>query len=394
MKSLLSFRFVRELFIRLYPFDSEIKSSLLYEKFLFAVRFIGGNVRICNYLTFNWASSLVIGNDVTIKGGGRIDATAGLMIGDRTTISKNVNIGTTVKSEEIISYNPIVIGPGNVITNHIAPGTILPSVVDIENLIDLRTPIVFIVSTGRSGSKAISDFLNKQSSIDCYHDAFPHLNTWSCDLLYGRSSLSEIEEKLRALFCAFSARGISHFGLSDQKVAPFIPLLDKIFPNCRFVWLLRHPKSFVASSYPRGWFFNSEFGYSPNPNEYFPKEVVPSKFYADHRINGALCGEYSEDDWREMTAFERNCWYWKFWNDMIFRHLKDLSHKVIKIQLDQLNNRKEELCSFLEVTITDRSVGISNQAKYNKIERSQWTEEMVQHYNKHCAEGIKRWIDA
>jgi len=379
---------IDELIIRLIPVDLGIRRNALEKKYLSNAAIRGENVVLKNNLKITRRTALVLGEDIEIGGKNTIDATAGLMIGDNCKIDKGIQIDT--KSNDL--YDPIIVGAGNHITSDISPGAIINSKVPVEGLSNFEGQLVFILSTGRSGSKAISKLLDQHEDAEFYHDAFAHLNTWSCEYLYDAKNKEQIKEKLDALYNSMSLGQKKVFGQSDQKLAPLVPLLTELFPNAKFLWLIRDPHDFINSAYARGWFDNSEFGFAQNKKEFLKKKVVPSDFDAAHRCNGAKIGIFSIDEWKVMTAFERICWYWSYWNTLIEEHLEQIeSDRSIKIKLSELETKTVEILDFLNLKNKSLSTKKVNEAYYKKPDISQWTEEMKSIFKKHCRDQKQRW---
>jgi hypothetical protein len=82
-------------------------------------------------------------------------------------------------------------------------------------------------------------------------------------------------------------------------------LLSEILPQAGFIWLIRDGRAVVASTVGRGWFDDHEL-------EGVPPEKYMKRQWKTHRLNGALCGALSGEEWRQMSVFERNCWYWAY----------------------------------------------------------------------------------
>jgi len=385
-------KIITEIIIRFAPSRNLLKKKLLYNKYLKVVRFKGENILLERDTEIIRSKGLVLGKNIIIRGRGIIDATAGIMIGNNCSINKRVDI-KTVGSTSPKVYDPVVIGAGNKVDRNITPGEIWPNKIECKGLSNYPGQIVFVLSTGRSGSKAIAQLLNQHSAAECYHDSFPHLNTWSCDFLYGRAREEAIAKKIHALYNAANIGRTLVHGQSDQKLAPLVPILAKLFPTAKFIWLIRTADSFLSSSYPRGWFDNSEFGYAPNKEEFFTKEVTPSPFDAAHRTNGFLANEIEEDKWRQMTAFERNCWYWTYWNNLIERELSKLTEdRSMTIRLNELESNKKAMLDFLGLDGTEIKTEKINKANYKKVLRKDWTDEMEAIYKQHCEAGMKKWF--
>lgn len=373
--------------------NSSLRKKILYDKYIKNLQVHGKNCVIENSMLIKRNIALNLGDNVKIMGGGKFDAQAGIMLGDDVNIEEDVELLTTEKSlDGSIIYDPIIIDRGTTIKNKkkIFPGTIISDRLE-GGLLNYNGQIVFIVSTGRSGSKTIANMLNTEQS-ECLHDAFAHINVWSCDRLYKRRTDKDIIDRLKVLYSSANLYKKSIHGQSDQKLGGIIPFLNKIFPEAKFIWLLRGASSFINSAYPRGWFYNREFGYPENEDEFFIARSRPSKLHAAHRPNGNLLGCFSKNEWRTMTAFERNCWYWTYWNELIERDLKNLpSNKWIQIKLEELSERTEMISNFIGLNCDINKVEVTNQAYYKKISKNDWNSEMNEIYNYHCNRAMIKW---
>lgn len=376
------FNYFGNLIINYWPFESRIKSYLLFKKYILKIRIKGSEIHIDNDLIIDRPLGVIMGNNIVFKGNNTLKSMAGIVIGDDVVFEKNVN----VLSQDEFKYGPVVIGSGNVISSNIGLNTFLPNKSNKSGLFGITKPVVFVVSTGRSGSKAIASLLSQNPEIDFWHDPYPHLNVWANELLYNYESKEVMKNKLTCLFSAFDFRNGITYGISDQKISPFIGILHELFPNAKFIWLIRKADDFVNSSYPRGWFDNSEFGFPANPKEFFKKEVSPAHFVACHRTNGFLLKKVSEAKWRNMTGFERNCWYWNYWNRMIEKQLKEIPSNLWKrVKLKDLNNGIPDVQKFIGTQEFPILTNTINKAHYKKLKTEDWNTEMKELYNIHCS---------
>ena len=184
--------------------------------------------------------------------------------------------------------------------------------------------LVFVVSTGRSGSKAIASFFQQHSEVHAIHDSYLQFGRYAIDKLNNRLQSSQLRQTLLDTFDGLSYINKPNHVQSDQKLGALITELAEIFPSAKFIWLIRNLEDFVNSAYPRGWFDNSEFNYPENNKEFKKAQHKPAQYYAAYRVNGFKTGSFTEDQWRSMTAFERNCWYWQYWNRLIEKQLSKL----------------------------------------------------------------------
>ena len=388
-------RIIELVLMVLLPLKSTVRKKLLYKNYIYPLQVKGKNIKINNPLRVIRSKALVLGSDVIIHGKSTFDARAGIMIGDGAVIEKKCNLITTktINNSKTV-FDPIIIGRGKKINNHIAPGTVLSGGDTNAGLFSFSGQLCFILSTGRSGSKAIAQLINSHPDGECLHDAFSHLNIWSCDLLYNNKSSDEVKQLLMELYCAADfAHGKVH-GQSDQKLSVFVPLLHELFPNAKFIWLIRKADSFINSSYPRGWFRNVEFGYEPHAEEFLPAKSKPSLLHATHRPNGYKMGIFMEQDWKGMTAFERNCWYWTWWNQKIENDLNNIPKELwMRLNLSDLKNKTFEIQKFLGLEPIVVEAKKVNAATYKKLTSDDWLPAMKKIYEKQCVEAMDRWFN-
>ncbi len=376
---------IREICIRLPFIFPNLKKEYLKQKFLAPIRFKGSGNEIHENISVTRRNGLVLGSSVTIEGKNRLISEAGIAIGDHCTLARNVNINTISKK----GYDPVVIGASNHITNNISPGTFIAPKSPVSGLSSFKGQIVFVLSCGRSGSKAIANFLNTHTDIDFYHDSFPHIYPWSNEVLYKTEKAEIVKQKLYALYNSMDFKTGTVHGQSDQKLAPLVPILDTLFPKAKYIWLIRSAKSFVKSSYQRGWFSNSEFNLPASAEDPDIKRR-PSKFDAFHRTDGYKTGHFTEKEWSDLSSFGRNCWYWSFWNGLINDNLKAIPpHRKLKLKLEDLNSAHESLSSFLNLDLSGIKVEKVNQSRSK--DPLKWTDEMNKLLDKFTGKNMFNW---
>ena len=387
-------RIKQELAIRILPTAHKLRQKALYEKYLKDLQIIGNDCEVKNAIEIKRRKTLALGSNITLSGKGSIDAQGGVFIGSGSTIGLKVVIETENSNAEK-RFDPVLINRGTIVGDNetIKPGSIV-GVNDLtKGLLEFHGELVFIVGTGRSGTKSIAQLINNDPDSICYHDPFAQMNVWSCDKLYNRETSEAIVAKIEILYSLLDVKVDKLIGQSDQKFGALIAELSTVFPRAKFVWLIRDAVSFVNSAYPRGWFRNCEFGYEKNKMEFIPTDTRPFEAHAAHRVNGHKLGLFSEEDWKIMTAFERNCWYWSYWNEIIENQLEDVApSRKFTIRLNELNARKTELCDFLAINIGQASAKKVNAAKYDTLKREDWSEEMEIIYDKHCKNTMKKWF--
>lgn len=377
---------------------SSVHKKYVDQHYLQPARLYQGDVSFEKSVSVKYPQLVVYGKGVEVKGGGNWDARSGIIFGEGCKIGSNVNIGTQEKSGDGTHYGPVIIAPHTVVPNgkKIGPSSTFGTFA-IENLQKKYgdgAGLFFVVSTGRSGSKAIAQLLNKHTNVKCYHDSIAHINVYACDKMYQRKKAQEIKESLQKIFISLTLPDNLLHGFSDQKLSLLIPEVHEIFPKAKFIWLIRKGDSFVNAAYSRGWYYNREFGYEPNDKEMFYSEILPSAMDAAHRMNAFKMGLMSENAWKNLTAFERNCWYWNWLNEKISHDLSFLPNEQwCQIKLHELNNSVPAILDFLGLTPQHLIIDKVNSATYKKITKDEWNEDMLNKFRYFCGHNMINWFD-
>jgi hypothetical protein len=383
--------------MQLMPKGSSIHKEYIKTNYLKPSRIQQDDVEFNRAVLIEHPHLVIYGNGVEIAGGGKWDARSGIIIGEGSSIGKGVTISTREASGTGVQYGPVIIAPNTVIpSNSSLPPSSTIGDFDYSMLrkkYGQGEGLFFVVSTGRSGSKAITHLLNQHSEIQSYHDSLAHLNIYACDKKYGRKNEEEIAESIQKMFVSLSLPTQKTNGFSDQKLSLLIPEIHSIFPKAKFVWLIRKGDSFVNAAYSRGWYFNREFGYSDNEKEFFHSVVTPSAMDAAHRLNAFKLGILTEAEWKNMTAFERNCWYWTWLNSTIEEDLEKIPREQwIRAGLHELNELSETVQTFLGLEVKSLKANKVNAAGYKKVSKSSWNEEMKNIFELHCGIAMKKWF--
>lgn len=165
----------------------------------------------------------------------------------------------------------------------------------IENMYNEYTP-VFILSTGRSGSKFIASLLNQSSEIMAYHEASPALEYFSNFAYHNQSQKALLIKMIDAarmelILDAYSKEKI--FVESNQCLTFFAPAIRELFKKSKFVHIVRHPADFVRSALRKGWYINDSIW-----------EI------GRVRMN-------DEQGWETLDQVEKLSWLWQTTNQFI-----------------------------------------------------------------------------
>jgi hypothetical protein len=155
---------------------------------------------------------------------------------------------------------------------------------------------VFILSTGRSGSKFLVELLNSSPNVNAFHEPRPGLEYFS-DYAFHHG---QEEETLMRMIDAVRMESILEVFIkgkiyieSNQCMTFFAPAIARVFKKSKFVHIARHPGDFVRSAIRKGWHKNDSI-------------------WESGRVK-------SEDEtlWNEMDQVERLSWLWHTTNRFI-----------------------------------------------------------------------------
>lgn len=126
---------------------------------------------------------------------------------------------------------------------------------NIDNFYRNYNP-VFVITTGRTGSKFITSVLNYLPNIDAYHEPYPDLKLMP-DFAYNNYddvSLKKIITAGKSELILKSYLKDNIYVESNQCLSFFVYALNDLFPNSKFIHLVRKPESFVLSAYKLSWY--------------------------------------------------------------------------------------------------------------------------------------------
>lgn len=244
----------------------------------------------------------------------------------------------------------------------------------------------FIVSTGRSGTVTLAQTLSLIDGCIGVHEPAPQLIMESAEYRYG----SVDERRLREILVESRhprVRG-SVYCESNQTLSLIIPVLIDVFPQARFVWLIRNGLDQVASAYSKQWYS----GHSENHDRY--EDCPPlERTWIDGRIEGDRCGDVSREVWQSLDRFGRCCWYWSYVNRLIGADLGALASEHFNlVRLEDLEAQLPELLDWMGL----KTVLLPTPKRLNKGKRSAypwtaWTPEERASFEEWCGPLMDRF---
>lgn len=240
-----------------------------------------------------------------------------------------------------------------------------------------------MVSTGRSGSTTISRAISLIDGCDCFHEPDPALICESSSYRYGETEKEDIKKIIQETRPKNNCKKI--YCESNQKLSLIIPVLVELFPEARFLWLIRNGLDFVASAEQKRWYMReSEDGV---PYEQCSSTVQD---WIDGRIEGDRCGELNSMRWNEMSHFERCCWYWNYVNTVIEDDLEQYaSRSYARLRLEDINTDLSRVLSKIGLNhLIAPAPARHNTAVNQPYHWTDWTEKERQIFENWCGETM------
>ena len=168
----------------------------------------------------------------------------------------------------------------------------------------------FLVSTGRTGTEFLANFVNNHlDAVLALHEPKPDLLDLGIEVQRGEVSHVETRSAIlqgrEAVRRQVKQAGASYYLESNNNLVPLLDCLLGTFPESRVLFVTRHPETYVRSAFSKlhGGKY-SLFGPTDRRRRLTPSDVV---------------GDPYQEHWETMDQFERLCWMWCRYNDLIER---------------------------------------------------------------------------
>jgi hypothetical protein len=182
--------------------------------------------------------------------------------------------------------------------------------------------LFFILSTGRTGTKWMSEILSFVEGANVLHEPIPaeayaHLEAMNDDI---KAEKYVRTVKQKDIFIKISQLECVIYGEVNGNLRRHIPFLRKYFHNAKFLHLVRDGRKVVRSLLAR------------------------NTFRGNHQIFGFECPiplKELNQKWSTLNEFEKSCWAWKEENKYLRSQISDLarleditsSYKAFQLQV-------------------------------------------------------------
>jgi len=219
---------------------------------------------------------------------------------------------------------------------------------------------IFVVSSGRTGTKAIAQHLSRcYPEVFAVHEPKPswRLRMGTTKALCGRGSREELIEllvKLRRELVGRVKRGI--YVESNPYLAGFVEVLGNVFEGASVVHVVRDARTYVRSGVNFGAFAGMKRLAAEWWPDWFPKPES--------------CGDARGSKWGEMDAIEKLAWFWSLVNSHLNRGEQIYGRNYLRIKFEELfaADGLERLTDWMGLA---RSSAMIEEAKRERVNASQ-----------------------
>lgn len=228
---------------------------------------------------------------------------------------------------------------------------------------------VFIVSTGRTGTKFFAKFFHFFPSTLSLHEPAPNNLKLAIDYAQGLVSydtaVETIEKNRRVLGRSVKRLNAKLYVESNNRFFSLLKPLRKVFPDAKIVYIVRDGRDYVRSGMARWWY--TEEDRSPR----LRADMFPCDPYASQ--------------WEKMSRFEKIAWRWQKKDGLIYRDFQELDN-AIKVTFEDIFKHPDRKGLF-EIT---RFMGIPDSEVRYYLDKSEIGDKKV---NTNRKKVIPKWQD-
>lgn len=222
----------------------------------------------------------------------------------------------------------------------------------IDDMYQNHAP-VFVLTTGRSGSKLVHVLFSECRDAESYHEALPTLQYFSNFAYHNQERHEVLEAMIQSARMEIILKAHNEgkvFVESNQCLTFFAHAIKRLYKNAKFIHLIRHPGDFITSAIRKGWHANDTI-------------------WESGRVRAV-----NKKDWDSLSHEEKLAWVWWKTNEFIEKFFSGLTNtdKMV-IRFEDLIAKKEVLNTLFEfagvhdIPGTDRLRGLQEK-KINMLE--------------------------
>ncbi len=252
-----------------------------------------------------------------------------------------------------------------------------------QNWENIKT--VFIVSTGRTGTKFFAEFFNLFPHILALHEPKPDFLKVAVKYAQNKIDFNKavkiIERNRRIFYKDIKRQNCNIYIESNNRFFSLLKPLKKAFPEAKIIYIVRDGRNYVSSGMSRQW-------YKPQDKQ---TRLRADMFYDDKFYN----------KWKKMSRLEKIAWRWQKKDSFIYNDFKDIDD-AIKIKFEEIFNTQKKdgiykINRFIgiddEITkkylnlFGDKKINI-NKKKYPKWQK--WDKKDKINFDKIAAKNMKK----
>ena len=244
---------------------------------------------------------------------------------------------------------------------------------------------VFVLSSGRCGTKFMTELLSCSKQVSAHHEPLPKMEYFINQVFHSEEMVEQKKiiniTRMELILDAFIK---NKFYLETSHATTFFaPAIADLFKKAKFIHIVRHPGDFTRSAMRKGWYENDTI-------------------WESGRIKMA-----DLELWQSLTTIEKICWLWKTTNTFIdhFKQSLDDDSRIKMFHIEDVVSdvaTAQELIKFIgvtdldEKTITGRLESKVNELVINDDEPEnmrkranfppykEWQREDIDTLTKHC----------
>lgn len=243
---------------------------------------------------------------------------------------------------------------------------------------------VFILSTGRSGTMTLAQVFSGIGNVHAVHEPAPELVLEASGYAYGDVSHETVRDIIRE---SRQAPAGKIYIESNQNLSLIVPVLEDVYPDARYIWLIRNGMDMVGSAMQKQWYT----GHSENHSNY--EDCPPiERMWIDGRLRGDRTGAFNSVQWEEMDRFEKICWYWGEINRSIAAATAKMPAEKFKtVRLEDLSDEAAALRDWIGLEQPPQAELVTNSAKSAPFHWTQWSPGQLSAFERQCGEMMDRF---
>lgn len=186
--------------------------------------------------------------------------------------------------------------------------------------------IVFIISTGRTGTQWLAEFFNNSfQNLLALHEPDPSFLNLGKDFLTNNISFDSAKKRYligrEHVLYGLEKNNNNIYIESNNRLFSMIPLIKELFPDSKIIHVVRDCRDFILSLHKKNY---SKNGFSGLP---FNATDFPDDRY--------------HDSWYQLTVNEKIAWYWNMVNETIIDNTQK-DNDVLRIKFEDIFNKNKE----------------------------------------------------